>query len=290
MLAPRVVPCLDVRDGRVVKGVRFEGLRDAGDPAELGSLYAREGADELVFLDVSATPEDRATAVELAEAVARRLFVPFTVGGGLRTVDEMRAVLHSGADKVSVNTAAVRRPELVSDAAHRFGSQAVVVAVDAHRRATADPEAGWGVRVSGGREDTDLDAIEWMRRAAGLGAGEILLTSIDRDGTRDGYDLPLLHAAASAVDVPIVASGGAGAPRHFLEAFETGASAALAASLFHFGELAIGDLKRWLRDAGVAVRPPGDPAAWTDADLRPAADFPRAPGGGGGGSGSGSEA
>lgn len=267
MLAPRVVPCLDVSDGRVVKGVRFEQLRDAGDPAELGTLYARQGADELVFLDVSATPEDRSTAVDLAASVARRLFVPFTVGGGLSTVEGMRSVLHAGADRISVNTAAVRRPVLVAEAARRFGSQAVVVAVDAHRRDPDDPGAGWGVRVSGGREDTDLDAVEWMARAAGLGAGEILLTSIDRDGTRVGYDLPLLRAAAEAVDVPIVASGGAGEPAHFRDAFEAGAGAALAASLFHFGELSVDELKRWLRDAGVPVRPPGDPGAWTGADL-----------------------
>ena len=272
MLAPRIVPCLDVRDGRVVKGIRFEQLRDAGDPAEQGSLYARQGADELVFLDISATPEGRDTAVELAETVARRLFVPFTVGGGLATVEEMRAVLHAGADKVSVNTAAVRRPELLTEAARRFGSQAVVLAVDAYRRDPDDPSAGWGIRVSGGREETELDAVAWMGRGARLGAGEILLTSIDRDGTKDGYDLPLLRAAAGAVDVPIVASGGAGEPEHFRQAFEAGAGAALAASLFHFGELAVDELKRRLLDAGVPVRPPGDPAAWSDAAFGPSND------------------
>ena len=262
-LAPRIVPCLDVRDGRVVKGVRFEEIRDAGDPAELGALYARQGADELVFLDISATPEDRGTAVRLAEEVARRLFVPFTVGGGMRGVEGMRRVLHAGADKVSVNTAAVRRPGLVREAADSVGSQAVVVAVDAHRRDPEDPSAGWGVRVSGGREDTDLDAVDWCRRATALGAGEILLTSIDRDGTGDGYDLALVAAVCDAVDVPVIASGGAGREEHFRQAFRAGAGAALAASLFHFGHLAIPDLKTWLRERGVGVRPPADPWAWT---------------------------
>lgn len=277
MLAPRIVPCLDVHDGRVVKGVRFRELRDAGDPAEQGALYARQGADELVFLDVSATPEDRDTAVTLAGTVARRLFVPFTVGGGLRSVGEMRSVLHAGADKVSVNTAAVRRPELISEAARRFGSQAVVVAVDARRRDPSDPAAGWDVLVSGGREETGLDAVAWIERAVSLGAGEVLLTSIDRDGTRDGYDLPLVRAAAGAVEVPVVASGGAGEPSHFRDAFEAGAGAALAASLFHFGDLAVDELKRWLRDAGVPVRPPGDPAAWTERPIRPGGPGPRTP-------------
>ena len=264
-MAPRVVPCLDVRDGRVVKGVRFEGLRDAGDPAELGALYARQGADELVFLDISATPEDRGTAVRLAEEVARRLFVPFTVGGGLRSVEAMREVLHAGADKVSVNTAAVRRPPLITEAARRFGSQAVVVAVDAYRRDPEDPGAGWGVRVSGGREETDRDAVAWSARAAGLGAGEILLTSIDRDGTKDGYDLELVRAVCDAVDVPVVASGGAGTAEHFVQAFRAGAGAALAASLFHFDELPLPELKERLRRAGLPVRPPDDPWPWEEA-------------------------
>lgn len=261
-LAARIVPCLDVRDGRVVKGVRFGELRDAGDPVELGTLYAREGADELVFLDISATPEERGTAVRLAEEVARRLFIPFTVGGGMRSVEGMRAVLHAGADKVSVNTAAVHRPELVSEAARRFGSQAVVVAIDAHRRDPADPSAGWGVRVSGGRRDTDLDAVAWARRITRAGAGEILLTSIDRDGTGDGYDLSLVRAVCAAVDVPVIASGGAGTRAHFQEALEAGAGAALAASLFHFGHLRIPELKEWLGDRGVPVRPPADRWAW----------------------------
>lgn len=259
-VAPRVVPCLDVSDGRVVKGVRFVELRDAGDPAELGALYARQGADELVFLDISATPENRGTAVRLAERVARRLFLPFTVGGGMRSVEGMRDVLHAGADRVSVNTAAVRRPDLVTAAARRFGSQAVVVAIDAYHRDPGNPSAGWGVRVSGGREDTALDAVAWAARAAELGAGEILLTSIDRDGTRDGYDLELVRAVCDAVRVPVIASGGAGRSEHFLEAFQAGAGAALAASLFHFGDLPIPELKAWLRERGVEVRPvPSDP-------------------------------
>ncbi len=268
-VARRVVPCLDVDDGRVVKGVRFEGLRDAGDPAELGAAYARQGADELVFLDVSATPEDRGTAVRLAEAVARRLFVPFTVGGGLRDVGAMREVLLAGADRVSINTAAVRDPGLISEAARRFGSQAVVVAIDAHRRDRERPEAGWGVRVSGGRVDTDRDAVAWAARAAELGAGEILLTSIDRDGTKEGYDLELVRAVCGAVDVPVVASGGAGAAEHFVEAFRAGAGAALAASLFHFGELPLPELKRRLRRAGVPVRPPDEAWPWEEAPAGP---------------------
>lgn len=271
-MAPRVVPCLDVRDGRVVKGVRFEELRDAGDPAELGAAYARRGADELVFLDVSATPEDRATAVDLAERVARRLFVPFTVGGGLRRVEGMRAVLHAGADRVSVNTAAVRDPSLITEGARRFGRQAMVVAIDAHRRDPADPRAGWGVRVGGGRVETDLDAVAWAERAAELGAGEILLTSIDRDGTREGYDLELVRAVCGAVDVPVIASGGAGAAEHFVQAFRAGAAAALAASLFHFGELPLPELKDRLRRAGLPVRPPETAWPWEEAPGTPSAD------------------
>jgi len=262
VLTRRIVPCLDVRDGRVVKGVRFEGLRDAGDPAELGRLYAERGADELVFLDVTATRRAEASAAALAERVAREAFIPFTVGGGLRDVDDMRRVLHAGADKVGINTAAVRRPELISEAAARFGSQAVVVAIDAYRvpvAAGAGPgseEARWRVRVTAGTEDTSIDAVEWAGRAAELGAGEILLTSIDRDGTRDGYDLALLRAVNAEVPVPVIASGGAGRLEHFEQAFRAGASAALAASLFHFRELEIPELKRWLAGRGVPVRPP----------------------------------
>lgn len=250
MLTKRIVPCLDVDDGRVVKGVQFEELRDAGDPVELGRHYAVEGADELVFLDITATKEGRKTAAELAERVARRLFIPFTVGGGIRTVEQMREVLHSGADKVAINTAAVRRPTLITEAAERFGSQAVVVAIDARRS-----DDGWSVRVRAGTEETELDAVEWAARAAELGAGEILLTSMDRDGTKDGYDLELLEAVCGAVSVPVIASGGAGRIAHFAKAFEAGAGAALAASLFHFGHLGIGDLKEDLRSRGLPVRP-----------------------------------
>ncbi|MFQ5680254.1 MAG: imidazole glycerol phosphate synthase subunit HisF [Gemmatimonadota bacterium] len=254
MLLKRIIPCLDVRAGRVVKGVRFVDLRDAGDPAALGQVYAREGADELVFLDIAATPDRRRTAVRLAASVARRLLLPFTVGGGLRSVEEMRAVLEAGADKVALNTAAVEDPELLSRAAERFGSQAVVVAIDA-----AAETGGWRVHVRSGTRRTRLDAVEWARKATDLGAGEVLLTSMDRDGTRTGYDLELLAAVCAAVPVPVIASGGAGTPGHFEAAFRAGASAALAASLFHFGILRIPELKRWLADRGVPVRPVGTP-------------------------------
>jgi cyclase len=266
VLKRRIVPCLDVRDGRVVKGVNFEGLRDAGDPAELGRLYARQGADELVFLDITATRRAERTAIHLAENVARELFIPFTIGGGLRSVVQMRDVLHAGADKIGINTAAAERPELVSEAAERFGSQAVVVAIDAHRVTPAAEPAGeprWGVRVKAGTQDTPFDAVEWAARVESLGAGEILLTSIDRDGTKRGFDLDLLRAVCRSVSIPVIASGGAGEPRHFAEAFEAGASAALAASLFHFRELEIPDLKRELTGRGIPVRPtqPGAPHA-----------------------------
>jgi cyclase len=256
LLKKRIVPCLDVRDGRVVKGVRFEGLRDAGDPAELGRLYARQGADELVFLDITATRRDERTAVRLAESVARKLFIPFTIGGGLRSVAQMREVLYAGADKIGINTAAAARPELVTEAAERFGSQAVVIAIDAYR--VPEPGAAgprWGVRVRAGTEETPLDAVAWATRVEDLGAGEILLTSIDRDGTKRGFDLELLAAVCEAVSIPVIASGGAGEAAHFAEAFEAGATAALAASLFHFRELDIPDLKRELAGRGVPVRP-----------------------------------
>lgn len=256
MLKRRIVPCLDVRDGRVVKGVRFEGLRDAGDPAELGRLYARQGADELVFLDITATRRDERTAVTLAESVARELFIPFTIGGGLRSVAQMRDVLHAGADKIGINTAAAARPELVTEAAERFGSQAVVIAIDAYRvPSPPTDEVRWGVRVRAGTEETPLDAVAWAARVERLGAGEILLTSIDRDGTKSGFDLELLTAVCAAVSIPVIASGGAGEAAHFGDAFEAGASAALAASLFHFRELEIPDLKRELAGRGVPVRP-----------------------------------
>lgn len=260
MLTRRIIPCLDVAGGRVVKGVRFAGLRDAGDPVELARAYADRGADELVFLDITATRDGEPTAARLAESVARAVPIPFTVGGGLRSVDDMRRVLEAGADKVAINTAAVRRPELITEAAERFGSQAVVVAIDATRgEGRTDAPAAWNVLVTAGRESVGLDVVAWARRAASLGAGELLLTSFDRDGTKDGYDIDLLRAVCAAVRVPVVASGGAGEPRHFAAAFEAGASAALAASLFHFQELAIPELKRKLARRGFPIRPAPDP-------------------------------
>lgn len=249
MLKRRIVPCLDVDRGRVVKGIRFRRLRDAGDPAEMAAAYAAEGADELVFLDISATADRRSTAVGLASEVARGISIPFTVGGGLRDLDGIRAVLEAGADRIAFNTAAVRDPGLVERAARWFGSQAIVVAVDAARHAD-----GWRVRVRSGTRPVDLDAVAWARRAAELGAGEILLTSMDRDGTGEGYDVELLREVTEVVRVPVIASGGAGRREHFLEAFEAGADAALAASLFHFAELRIPELKAWLGERGVPIR------------------------------------
>lgn len=275
MLTRRIIPCLDVAEGRVVKGVRFQGLRDAGDPVELARAYAERGADELVFLDITATRADEPTAARLAEAVARAVPIPFTVGGGLRSVADMRRVLDAGADKVAVNSAAVRRPDLVTKAAARFGSQAVVVAIDATRRtiragcvaqSASENSTGstWHVLVTAGTESAGLDAVSWARRAAELGAGELLLTSFDRDGTKQGYDLELLRAVCGAVRIPVIASGGAGTPEHFVEAFEAGASAALAASLFHYEELTIPELKRGLAARGIPVRP----AAVTIGEIR----------------------
>lgn len=253
MLARRIIPCLDVKDGRVVKGVRFVNLRDAGDPVEQARVYDRMGADELVFLDISATPEGRATTVEMVRRVADQVFLPFTVGGGIGSVEDMRRLLLAGADKVSVNSAAVRRPELLAEAAQRFGSQCIVLAIDARRR-----EGGWEVVISGGRIPTGLDAVAWAQRGVALGAGEILLTSMDADGTLAGYDLALTRAVAEAVDVPVIASGGAGRPEHFAEVLTAGkADAALAASLFHDRTLTIGTVKAYLASRGVPVRPVG---------------------------------
>lgn len=253
MLAKRIIPCLDVKDGRVVKGVNFVNLRDAGDPVENARLYDAEGADELVFLDISATPEGQATTVEMVRQVAVEVFMPFTVGGGVRTVADVRALLLAGADKVSINTAAVRNPALLTAAAERFGSQCIVVAVDAKRVATAPPR--WEVYVSGGRTPTGLDAVEWVARAVELGAGEVLLTSMDADGTLAGYDLALTRAVAEAVPVPVIASGGAGSLEHFAQALTEGrADAALAASLFHDRVLSIGEVKAYLTDRGILVR------------------------------------
>jgi cyclase len=251
MLAKRIIPCLDVRDGRVVKGVNFVNLRDAGDPVENARLYDAEGADELVFLDISATPEGQATTIEMVRRVAVEVFMPFTVGGGVRQVEDVRALLLAGADKVSINTAAVQKPRLLTAAAERFGSQCVVVAIDAKRVA----EHRWEVYVRGGRTPTGLDALEWAVRAVELGAGEVLLTSMDADGTLVGYDLALTRAVAEAVSVPVIASGGAGHPEHFAQVLTEGrADAALAASLFHDRVLSVGEVKAYLAERGIAVR------------------------------------
>jgi imidazole glycerol-phosphate synthase subunit HisF len=253
MLAKRIIPCLDVHSGRVVKGINFVELRDAGDPVEQARFYDAEGADELVFLDITATHEARQTVLAMARAVADQVFIPFTVGGGIRTVDDMRGILRSGADKVSINSAAVRDPKLISAGAAEFGSQAIVVAIDAKRRNSISP--GWEIYVSGGRVPTGLDAIEWARKVADLGAGEILLTSMDGDGTRMGYDLELTRAVADAVNIPVIASGGAGTRAHFADVLTTGrADAALAASLFHYRQLKIANVKNYLSEQGVEVR------------------------------------
>ncbi len=260
MLAKRIIPCLDVKDGRVVKGVNFVQLIDAGDPVAQAQIYDQEGADELVFLDITATHEARNIMIDVVRRVADTVFIPFTVGGGIRTVDDMRALLLAGADKVSVNSAAVRNPQLISDGAQRFGSQCIVVAIDARRRQDEDQSArgaGWDVYVSGGRINTELDAIEWAKEAERRGAGEILLTSMDADGTKEGYDIALTHAISAAVNIPVIASGGAGQPDHFVAALtEGGAAAALAASLFHFRELSVMQIKEHLARSGVAVRMP----------------------------------
>jgi len=253
MLRIRVIPCLDVADGRVVKGTRFVDLVDEGDPPELAERYAREGADELVFLDISAAPEGRGTLLEIVERTARRAFIPLTVGGGVRSVDEMRDVLRAGADKVSLNTAAVADPELIGACARRFGSQAVVVAIDA--RAFDARGAAWEVVVKGGREATGLDAVAWARRATEQGAGELLVTSIDRDGTQSGFDTALLRAITDAVTVPVIASGGAAGPDDFVRAVvEGGADAVLAASIFHRRQHSIADVKAAMAAAGLSVR------------------------------------
>ena len=251
MLAKRIIPCLDVDRGRVVKGIRFLSLVDAGDPVEQGKRYDAEGADELTFLDITASSDKRAIVADLVRRVADEVFIPFTVGGGLNSLEDVRAVLRAGADKVTLNTAAVVRPRLITEGAETFGSQCMVVAVDARRRAGG----GWEVHTHGGREATGLDAVEWAARAEELGAGEILLTSMDRDGTRDGYDLELTRAVSDAVTIPVIASGGAGRLEHFYDALTQGrASAVLAASLFHFGEFTVGEVKSYLRSRGVLVR------------------------------------
>lgn len=251
MYTKRIIPCLDVHGGRVVKGVNFVNLRDAGDPVEIAAAYDRAGADELVFLDITASSDERKTVLDMVQRVAEQVFIPFTVGGGIRTVEDFKEILRAGADKISVNSAAISRPELIAEAAEKFGSQCVVVAVDAKQRA----DGSWGVFRNGGRIDTGLDAVEWAKKAEQLGAGEILLTSMDCDGTKAGYEIALTAAVARAVSIPVIASGGAGTKEHFYEALTTGnADAALAASLFHYKELEIGQVKEYLRQKGVAVR------------------------------------
>ncbi len=255
-LCKRIIPCLDVKDGRVVKGTNFVGLRDAGDPVELARKYYEEGADELVFLDISASIEGRNTALDLARAVAQEVFIPFTIGGGIRSVDDIGALLKAGADKVSINSAAIADPRIISDAARGFGSQAVVLAIDAKK---TDPDScgngRWNVYRAAGRIDTSLDAIAWAKKAAALGAGEILTTSIDRDGTRSGFDIGLTRAVIEAVNVPVIASGGGGKVEDFVEVFQkTGVSAALAAGIFHYGKMTVQELKRDLKKQGVETR------------------------------------
>lgn len=252
MLTKRIIPCLDVHDGRVVKGVNFVNLRDAGDPVEIAAAYDRAGADEVVFLDITASSDARGTVVDMVRKVAERVFIPFTVGGGIRTVEDFRALLREGADKISVNFAAIDRPELISEAADKFGSQCVVLAVDAKRRADG---SGFNIYKHGGRIDMGIDVIDWVTKAEKLGAGEILLTSMDCDGTKAGYDIELTRQVAEAVSVPVIASGGAGTLAHFREALTEGkAEAALAASLFHYKELEIRQVKEFLAAEGVAVR------------------------------------
>lgn len=252
MFTKRIIPCLDVKNGRVVKGVNFVDLKDAGDPVEIAAAYDKAGADELVFLDITATSDARETVVEMVRKVADNVFIPFTVGGGIRTVEDFRTLLREGADKISINSAAINSPRLISDAADKFGSQCVVVAIDARKR---EDGKGWNVYKNGGRIDTGLDAIEWAREADKLGAGEILLTSMDCDGTKAGYDIEFTRLIAENVSIPVIASGGAGTKEHFYEALTKGkADAALAASLFHYKELEIADLKDYLAERGVSVR------------------------------------
>lgn len=252
MFTKRIIPCLDVNNGRVVKGVNFVDLRDAGDPVEVAKVYDKEGADELVFLDITASSDARNTVVDMVEQVAENVFIPFTVGGGIRTVEDFRTILRAGADKISINSSALNTPDLISDAAYKFGSQCVVVAIDAKKRADG---SGWNVYKNGGRIDTGRDAVEWAMEAERRGAGEILLTSMDGDGTKAGYDLNVTRQIADAVSIPVIASGGAGEMSHFYDAFSEGhADAALAASLFHYKELTIREVKEYLRDKGIPVR------------------------------------
>ena len=252
MYTKRIIPCLDVNNGRVVKGVNFVNLQDAGDPVEIAAAYDQAGADELVFLDITASSDGRKTVADMVRRVAERVFIPFTVGGGIRTVEDFRALLREGADKISINSAAIDRPELIREAADKFGSQCVVVAIDAKRRADG---SGWNIYKHGGRIDTGIDALSWVEKVYQLGAGEILLTSMDCDGTKAGYDIELTKRVSGLVPIPVIASGGAGSPEHFYDALtEGGAEAALAASLFHYKELTIREVKEYLRGRGVSVR------------------------------------
>ncbi len=251
MLTKRIIPCLDVKDGRVVKGVNFVNLKDAGDPAEIASAYDMHGADEVVFLDITASADSRDTQLSWVRNVASALFIPFTVGGGIKTCDDFKAILREGADKISVNSAALMNPDLISDAAMKFGSQCVVVAIDAKKR---DDGKGWTVFKNGGRVDMNMDAVEWAVKAEKLGAGEILLTSMDCDGTKAGYDIELTKIISESVSIPVIASGGAGECSHFYDAIEAGASAVLAASLFHYKELTIREVKEYLKERSVSVR------------------------------------
>lgn len=252
MFTKRIIPCLDVNNGRVVKGINFINLRDAGDPVEVATAYDKAGADEVVFLDITASSDNRGTVVDMVRKVAEKVFIPFTVGGGIRTVEDFKALLREGADKISINSSAINTPRLIRDAADKFGSQCVVVAIDARRR---EDGSGWNVYKNGGRIDTGLDAVEWAMKANQLGAGEILLTSMDCDGTKAGYDIELTRMIADNVSVPVIASGGAGTKEHFYDALTEGhADAALAASLFHYKELEIMDLKNYLAERGVSVR------------------------------------
>lgn len=252
MITKRIIPCLDVNNGRVVKGVNFVNLIDAGDPVEIAAAYDKAGADEVVFLDITASSDNRATKVDMVRRVAEKVFIPFTVGGGIRTVDDFKAILREGADKVAVNSAAIMNPGLIREAADKFGSQCVVVAIDAKRRADG---SGWNIFKNGGRVDMGIDAVEWAVRANELGAGEILLTSMDCDGTKNGYDIELTRAVSEKVSIPVIASGGAGQLEHFYDALDAGkADAALAASLFHFKELEIREVKQYLGNRGISVR------------------------------------
>jgi imidazole glycerol-phosphate synthase subunit HisF len=258
MLAKRIIPCLDVKDGRVVKGINFVNLQDAGDPVETASLYSREGADELVYLDITASVEKRNTMLEVVRKTAEAVFIPLTVGGGIRSIEDIRLLLKYGADKVSLNTAAVETPRLIKEGSEEFGNQCIVVAIDAkqnQKSKTKNQKLSWEVYTYGGRKPTGIDAVEWAKKAEKLGAGEILLTSMDKDGTKDGYDLPLTRAIAEAVNIPVIASGGAGNIQHLYEGFTKGkADAVLAASIFHYGEYSISQAKKYLKNRGIVIR------------------------------------